>query len=168
MSAKHDVDDLDVQNLIRLLSGGPGGREHGYPASDNSRWAAAEALGARKSDIAVEALIEALARDIRHHDEVMLRVALEAINGADVRVIQGTGGLSFSLKPGPRSTVTEGILGEKLQRHCSAKKSILGLVHRSHPTFPQLAEHLVVRDGLADHGRFLREQGSEVCPADQL
>ncbi len=57
---------------------------------------------------------------------------------------------------GLRFLVAEQMWGEEFQSHGAVELGVVGLVDDAHPAFAEFFGDLVVRDGLADHGRFQR------------
>ncbi len=74
---------------------------------------------------------------------------LEAVNGADVRVIERSQEFRFSLKPAHSLRIFDKLLGQDLQRDLPTQATVSGLVDRTHTAFPEFGRDLVVIDGLA-------------------
>ena len=86
-----------------------------------------------------------------HGDERLAVLLADFVNGADVGMVQGRGGLGFALKTGQSLRVSGDFLGQELQGHKAVQPGVLGLVDHTHPATAQLLDDAVVRDGLADH-----------------
>ena len=56
--------------------------------------------------------IEALATHVLHHDEIVAVGRLDLVNGDDVRVIEGRGGVCFLDKPAAAILVADAIGGQ--------------------------------------------------------
>ena len=61
--------------------------------------------------------------------------------------------------------VVEQVVGNKLQRNAAAKASVFRLVYHPHPTATQLAQNVIVGNGLADHVNGPDHVESDVRPA---
>ena len=72
---------------------------------------------------------------------------------ADVWMIEGRRGLRLAVKPGEGMRITGYILRQKLERDETVETSILSLVDDPHPAAAEFLDDMVMRDGLADHGR---------------
>src|ERR1022692_3026063 len=98
-----------------------------------------------------DALLQALALQLLHHDEGMPVVILNAMNGADVGMIQQRRRLRFSCEAFQRLGVTCKIFWNELQGDMPAQLQVFGLVHNTHATTAELPEDAIVGDGLANH-----------------
>ena len=98
--------------------------------------------------------------EILHHQEGLLAVLADLVNGADVGMVQTQrrraprGGSAPGLA-GPCATSS----GQELQSHEAAEFGVLGLVDHTHAAPAELLDDAVVRDGLADHLSFLAVSG---------
>src|SRR5271170_8366913 len=68
------------------------------------------------------------------------------INGADVCMIQGGCCARFASKTFESLLITGQIVRQELQRHKTAKLSVLGLVNHAHAATPKLLENGVARN----------------------
>ena len=96
-------------------------------------------------------LLEGLAFQQLHDDEVLAIMLADVMDRTDGRVIQGRGSSSLPLESLQCLRVAGEIGGKKLQRDGSAESRVFGVVHDSHPALAELREHAIVRDGGADH-----------------
>jgi hypothetical protein len=98
----------------------------------------------------VDAMLERLALEQLHDDEVLVLVLADVVDRADVRMIQSRGRLRLALKALDGHGIARQIGGEELQCHRSAKTRILGAVHDTHAAAAKVLDHLVVTDGPGD------------------
>ena len=98
-------------------------------------------------------LLERLPRVVRHHD-VQLAVGglVDLVDRADVRVIEGGGGLRLLEEPLFRRSVPRQVWGEHLDRDLTVEARVLGQVDDAHPALAELR---------ADRVRAEREAWSE-------
>jgi hypothetical protein len=78
---------------------------------------------------------------------------IDFVNGADVRVIQGRGGLGFTPEAAEGFGIFRYWIGKELESHKAAEFEIFSLVDNPHPAAAGLLNNAVVRDGLADHAK---------------
>jgi hypothetical protein len=70
------------------------------------------------------------------------------MNGADIGMVQGGGGLRFTLKSAQRLRISGHFIGQELQGHKPVQARVLRLVDYTHAATAQLFNDAVVRDGL--------------------
>ena len=97
------------------------------------------------------ALLQALALQLLHHDEGMAVVILNAVDGADVGMVQQRSRPCFPLEALQRLGIAGQIFRNKLQRNVPPQLEIFGLVNHTHATAPELAQDAIVGDCLANH-----------------
>ena len=85
-----------------------------------------------------------------HGDERGAVLFVNFVDGADVRMIQGRGRLSFALKAFEGLRVSGHVVGQELQRDETAEFDILGLVDHAHTTAAEFFDDAVMGDGFAD------------------
>ena len=102
--------------------------------------------------LAVDPLLQRLAFQQLHGDEVASAVLPDLVDSADIRVVQSGGGARFALKTVEREGIFFRLRRQELERYVAAQVDVLGFVDNAHPSAAQLREDAVVRDGLADHG----------------
>ena len=100
---------------------------------------------------AVDQLLESLALEQLHDYERPSLVLPAVVDGADVGVVQSRGSPRLALEPLQRLGLGAQILGEELERHVAAQSGVLGLVDDTHAAAPELREHTIVRNSLANH-----------------
>jgi hypothetical protein len=61
----------------------------------------------------------------------------------------------FPLEPFAGGRIILQFLRQKLQRDMSVQLEVFGFVNHAHPAATELFQDAVVRNGLADHGRFI-------------
>ena len=104
-----------------------------------------------------DAVLQCLPLQAFHDDEGLPLVLADVVDGADVGMIQGRGGLRLTLEALTGGRVAEVGLGEELQRDVAVEAGVLTLVDDAHASAAELLDHAVVRDGLADHWEFGRK-----------
>src|SRR5208282_3445231 len=77
------------------------------------------------------------------------------VDGADVGMIQRGSGARLTLETLKRGRVGTQFRREDLQGHAPAQGYVFGLIHHTHAAAAQLAQHAVVRNGLADHASLM-------------
>ena len=82
--------------------------------------------------------LERLAFQQLHGDEVTPAVFANLVDGADIRVVQGGGGTSFTLKTVERERIFFRFGGQELEGDTAAQVEVLGFVHNAHPSTAQL------------------------------
>ncbi len=86
-----------------------------------------------------------------HGNKRLAVLLIDLVDGADVGVIQRRSSARLS----PKAFESVGNLGEivrkELERDKPAERSVLSLVHNTHPAATQLFDDPVVRDDFADH-----------------
>ncbi len=96
-------------------------------------------------------VFQSLAIEEFHGDEVAAFEFVNFVDGADVGVIQGGGGLCFALETLESLRVAGEIFGEKFQRDETAELGVFGFVDDAHSAAAEFFQDAVVGDGLADH-----------------
>ena len=87
------------------------------------------------------------------HGQVELALVLiEAVDGADVGVVQGRGGACFALESLDRLLVVAAAGRQHLERDLASKLEVLGAVHDAHATGSKPVDDAVVPECLADEG----------------
>ena len=71
---------------------------------------------------------------------------------ADIGMTESRGGLCFALETGQRLLVFGQVFGQEFHGNKAMQRSVLSLVHHTHPPTAQLLDDAVVRNGLTDHG----------------
>ena len=87
-----------------------------------------------------------------HHDVGLALLLTDIVNGADVGMVQGRGGLSFPLETSQGLRIARHLIWEELQGDEAVQAGVFGLIDDAHPPAPELPDNFVVRDRLADHG----------------
>jgi len=91
--------------------------------------------------------------DVRHRDEEPAVFLVDAVDTADVGMIETGRGLRFPDQTRLGLGVVQCVRREEFQRDRAAELRVLGLVDDSHPAFAELLGDFVVRDRLAGHLR---------------
>ena len=89
-----------------------------------------------------------------HRDERLAIVLFDLVNGADVGMIQGGGGLGFALQQAQRRRGVGQLLRQELERHPPAELEILGLIHHAHAPAADHRHDAVVGHLLPDQSRW--------------
>jgi len=100
---------------------------------------------------AVDVVFEGLAVEKFHGDEVAAFEFVDFVDGADVGMVEGGGGLGFALETFERLSVASEIFGKKFEGDETAELGVFGFVNDAHAAAAEFFEDAVVRDGLADH-----------------
>jgi hypothetical protein len=74
---------------------------------------------------------------------------LDVVDGADVRMVEGGGGASFSLEALECLWVLGDVVGKKFQGYETAEFGVFGFVDDAHATAAKFFDDAVVRDRLA-------------------
>src|SRR2546427_10202290 len=78
------------------------------------------------------AVLERLALQKLHDNKVLAFVFINLMNGTDIRVIQGGGGASFTLKPLKCLAIFGHLCGQEFQSHQTPELGVFGLIHHTH------------------------------------
>ena len=98
-----------------------------------------------------QAPIERLAVEQLHREIELALVLVEAVDGADVRMIEATTRCALragTARPLRRSAVLP--VGSTFSATCRPSLSVLGAIHDAHPARAELVEDLVVPEGLSN------------------
>ncbi len=95
-------------------------------------------------------MLERLAIQKLHGDEVLPLVLINLINRADVGMIERGGGSGLALEALERLRVFSQLFRQELEGNGPAEFQILGLVDDAHAPAPELFQNPEVRNGLAD------------------
>ncbi len=119
-----------------------GGEGRGELAGDRSRF------GDGKAPVRLvsEELGERRAVVIGHGDEAQALVLSDLIDGADVRMVQGRGGLGLATEAGLVLGSHGALVMEKLERHLAAQLHVLGQIDDAHAPAAERPDQPVVRD----------------------
>ncbi len=95
------------------------------------------------------AVLERLAFEMLHDDEVSPVLLANLVNGADVRMIQRGSSPGLALKSLEGVRIACEFFGQKLQGHVAAEARILSLVDHTHASAAELFDDFVMGDDLA-------------------
>ena len=98
-----------------------------------------------------DAMFEGLSVEEFHGDEGLAVFFIDFVNGADVGMVQGRGGLRLALKAAERLLVFGDIIGKKLEGDKTAELEVFRLVNDSHAPTAELFHNAVVGNRLAEH-----------------
>ena len=117
------------------------------------------------SRLLLYAMLERLAVQELHGDEVPAFVLVDVVDGADVGMVEGRCRLRLALESLERVPVPGHLFREELQRDGALEPGVFRLVDDTHPPAAELFQNPVVRNGLADHGE--GPPGPPVIPTDR-
>src|SRR5581483_532326 len=103
--------------------------------------------------MARDELLQAFSLQPFHDDEGVAVVVFNAMDRADIGVVQKGCSPSFAREPLERFGIPGQILRDELQGHMAAELEVLGLIHDTHTTASQFSKDAVMRYLLADHER---------------
>src|SRR5882762_1982257 len=103
--------------------------------------------------MAGNALLQALTFQFLHNDEGMPVVLFDAMDRADMRMIQLRGCPRLTLETLQRFGVAHKIFRDELERNVATQLDVFGLIDYAHTTAAQLSQDAIVGDSLADHAR---------------
>jgi hypothetical protein len=86
-----------------------------------------------------------------HRDVGLLATLADVVNRADVGMVEGGGGTSFTSEAFQCLGVSGNVIWQELQRDKTPKLGVLGLVNDAHTAAAELLDDVVARNGLADH-----------------
>ena len=96
-------------------------------------------------------LVEGLALDVLHHDEVRAVLGADVVDGDDVGMVQSAGGLGLLHEALLAAGVGDLVGGQDLDRHGAIQMGVACLVDHTHAAFTELRFDPVVVERLADH-----------------
>jgi hypothetical protein len=100
---------------------------------------------------ALDHLIERLALEQLHGDELRTVVLVDLVDRADVRMVQRRGGPRLAQEAIQRVLIVCAIRWQEFQRHLARQAEVFRLVDDAHPTGAERLQHPVVCDRLLDH-----------------
>ena len=92
---------------------------------------------------ALDEVVEPLALDQLHHQDVDAVEVLEAVEDCNVRVIEGGEDPGLALEAGVALGVRSEVLGQGFERDLTAELRVGGAPHLPHPAFAELCGDLV-------------------------
>ena len=112
-----------------------------------------------------DALLQRRAVQKLHGDEGLPVLLANVVDGANVGMIQGGGGLGFAPEALQSLRILGHFIGQELEGYEAAELGVLGFVDDTHASAPELFDDAVVRDILVDHGRPRRTPGVAILGA---
>ena len=97
-------------------------------------------------------LVQRLARDVLHGDEVEAVIAGDIVNGDDVGVIQRRGRFCLLHEAPLALSVRDFLRRQDFDGDKAIEVRVPGFVNHAHPALAQFLDDLVVRNGPSDHG----------------
>jgi hypothetical protein len=95
-------------------------------------------------------VLEGLPVEEFHGDESFASFVADVVDSANVGVIEGRGGLGFTLEAGEDLRVAGYIVGKKFKSDKAMKTSVFRFVNDAHASATELLDDAVVGDGLSD------------------
>ena len=86
-----------------------------------------------------------------HGDEVLVALAADVVDRADVRMVEGGSGPRFALETLQRLRVAGDLRRQELEGHKAAQARVLRLVDDAHAAAAQLLQYLIMRNRSSDH-----------------
>ena len=86
-----------------------------------------------------------------HGDEVLVALAANVVDGANVRVVEGGRGPRFALETLQRLRVPGDLRRQELEGDKAAQARVLRLVDDAHAAAAQLFQYLIMRNRSSDH-----------------
>ena len=106
------------------------------------------------------ALLQALALQLLHHDEGLAFVIVDVVDRADIRMGQLRRRPRLARKALQRARVLHQVIGNKLERDEPPQAQVLRLIHHSHPPAAQFPKHAVMGHSLAHHVHAVNQAGT--------
>ena len=109
-----------------------------------------------------DAVLQRHAIETFHGDEGLAMLIVDFVNGADVGMVEGGGGLGFALEAAEGLRILGDFVGQELERDEATEFDVLGLVDDSHAATAEFLDDAVVRDGLADQSGKIPDLGRPI------
>ena len=90
-----------------------------------------------------DAIVECLALDVLHHQEVRAVLVADIVQGADVRMVQTGNGLGFTTEAGQPLRITREMFRKDLDGDGPSETSVGSLVDFTHPAHTDEADDLI-------------------------
>jgi len=107
-----------------------------------------------------DGVLESSAIEKLHDDERMRVGFADFVDGADVGVIEGGGGLGFALKAFERLRVAGDAVGKKFQRYEAVELAVFRFVHHAHAAAAEFFDDTEMRNAAADQAGRIRHEGT--------
>ena len=104
-------------------------------------------------------VLEGLAVEKLHGDEGFAGFVADVVDGADVGVVEGGGGLGFTLEAREDLRVAGDVVGKKFERDETVQAVVFGFVDDAHTAAAEFFEDAVMGDGLAHQRRSVGHGG---------
>ena len=101
--------------------------------------------------LGADAVLEGLPLQQFHGDERPAFVLVDVVDGADVGVIEGGGGLGLALEALQGLMVLGHFFRQELERDEAMELGVLGLIDDTHTAASELLQHAIVGNRLANH-----------------
>src|ERR1700745_3292633 len=98
-----------------------------------------------------DAMLQGQTFEVFHPDEGLAPLLVDFVNGADIRVIEGRGGPSFSLETFQCLWIGGYVGGQEFEGDGASEFDVFGLIDDAHATAAEFVDDAVVGDGLANH-----------------
>src|SRR5436190_4389921 len=113
-------------------------------------------------------MVERLAVDVLHRDEIDSVHIVDVVNGDDIRVVQCRSSLRLEHETAPALRIGYGFGRQDFDCHGAVEVCVPGLVHNSHTALANLRVDAVVAQGSADHRSIIVQLGRPVGAQAQM
>ena len=134
----------------------------GAPDAKATRWPSGENWASQP--LRRNQLVEGLALDVLHHDEVHLLLGADVVDGDDVGMVQRAGRFGLRDEALLAAGVGNFVVGQDLDRHRAVQVVVPSFVNHTHAAFAELRFDPVVLERLADHQEEGRPSPSILAP----
>jgi len=157
-----ELGDAEVEHLRLAAPGDEDVRRLDVAVDDAAGVRGVETVGDLDAEIehaverqrsARDLLLQRVAVEQLHHDELLALVLADVVNRADVRVVERRGHARLASEPIERLRVGGEIRGQELQRDLAAQADVFGAVHHAHAARAEPLQDLVVTDQGTKHSR---------------
>src|SRR4029077_5375520 len=105
--------------------------------------------GRRLQRFRPDAMLQRHAIQKLHDDKCLAVLLVNFVNGANVGMVEGGGGLRLALEAAQGLGIFCYVIRKKFKSDKAVELDVLSLVHNTHPAATQLLDNSVMRDGLA-------------------
>ena len=106
---------------------------------------------AGKQGLFVDEMLQSVTVEELHGDEGTALVFADFVDGADVGVIEGRGGLGLAFETKQRFLVVREIVGQEFEGNETVEFGVFGFIDDAHTTATEFFDNAIVSDGLAEH-----------------
>ena len=106
----------------------------------------------QRQRVSFDLLVQTLAFQQLHGDEMLAVAFLDSVNRADVGMVECRGGARLLLEALQRVGVLLEILGQELKGHVAGELGVLSFIHHPHATGAQFFHDRVVKNAFPNQG----------------